>query len=75
MPACQGHPTSQMRRRTRPGYNSNADIKARFLANDKQNCRVGAYFAGNPSANRGAIRTVGLDFTGSATPFIVIASS
>jgi hypothetical protein len=35
----------------------------------------GTHFAGNPSANCGAIRTFGLDFTGSAVPFIMIASS
>src|SRR6266446_8768112 len=58
-----------------PGYNSNAHMKARFAQIDKQNSRTRTYFAGNSSAYCGASRAIGFDFTGSAAPFIVIASS
>ncbi len=77
MPACRGHPPSQMLRRTgRPRLQLDAHIKARFAEDDKQNSpNREFYFTGTPSANCGASWLIGLDLAGSAAPFMEIASS
>ncbi len=46
-----------------------------FCLNDKQNSWYDLYSAGTPSANCGASWLIGLDFAGSAAPFMAIASS
>jgi len=53
MPACRGHPLSQMlRRKAAPGYNSNVHTKARFAPDDKQNSFDSGLFCRDPFGKR-----------------------